>query len=162
MSEVATVETVEGLPPRESEWSSFFRRLFRDKPLGAVGGVLFLLFLLAGVFADVLAPYGINETDLHHRMEAPTLAHPLGTDHLGRDLLSRVLQGAQLSMIVGFAAAGISTVVSLVLGLLSGYFGGIADYEEGTLTQQVVIPPGASSLTFLLSMPMCDYSVDRR
>ncbi len=105
----------------------FVRRLIREKPLGAAGGAIFLVFLFCGVFADFLAPYGINDTDLRHRLEAPSWSFPFGTDHLGRDVLSRILYGAQLSMIVGFLAAGLATVVSIVLGLASGYFGGRVD-----------------------------------
>ena len=106
---------------------AFALRLWREKPLGAVGGAIFLLFLFCGVFADFIAPYGINETDMFRRLEAPSLAYPLGTDHLGRDVLSRILLGAQLSMIVGFLAATLATVVSIILGVLSGYLGGRVD-----------------------------------
>ncbi|MBD3646266.1 MAG: ABC transporter permease [Pseudomonadales bacterium] len=107
--------------------TEFTRRLIREKPLGAVGGVIFVLFLLCGIFADVLAPYGVNDTDMFHRLESPSWEFPMGTDHLGRDVLSRILIGAQLSMIVGFLAAGLATVVSIVLGILSGYVGGKTD-----------------------------------
>ena len=86
---------------------SFIRRLWRDKKLGAIGGAIFLIFLICGVFADFLAPFGENETDLSVRLLAPNWEHLLGTDHLGRDVLSRVLIGAQLSMVVGFLAAGL-------------------------------------------------------
>ena len=106
---------------------AFVRRLVREKPLGAAGGAIFLVFLFCGIFADFLAPYGKNETNLEVRLEAPSLAHPLGTDHLGRDVLSRILIGAKLSMIVSFLAAGIGTLVSLVIGVLSGYLGGKTD-----------------------------------
>lgn len=105
----------------------FVRRLVREKPLGAIGGGIFLLFLLAGLFADVIAPYGVNETDMLRRLQAPDLEHWLGTDHIGRDVLSRILIGAQLSMIVGFLAAGLATLVSIVLGVLCGYLGGRVD-----------------------------------
>lgn len=105
----------------------FTVKLWRDKPLGAVGGLIFLIFLFCGIFADVLAPYGMNDTNLAVRLQAPSWAYPFGTDHLGRDVLSRVLVGAQLSMIVGFMAAGLATIVSIVLGLVSGYFGGKVD-----------------------------------
>ena len=108
---------------RHGVFLSFILRLFREKPLGAVGGVIFLIFLCCGVFADFLAPYGVNETNMLSRLEAPSLGHPMGTDHLGRDVLSRILIGAKLSMIVGFLAAGLATVVSIVLGIVSGYFG---------------------------------------
>lgn len=108
-------------------WLGFVRRLIREKPLGAVGGGIFLVFLLAGLLADVIAPYGFNETDMLRRLEAPNWDYWLGTDHLGRDVLSRILIGAQLSMIVGFLAAGLATVVSIVLGVLCGYLGGRVD-----------------------------------
>ncbi|MBX3706942.1 MAG: ABC transporter permease [Pseudomonadales bacterium] len=118
-----------GLPRsvHDNRFLAFNRRLIREKPLGAVGGAVFLLFLLAGALADVIAPFGLNETDMLRRLEAPNLAHWFGTDHLGRDVFSRILMGAQLSMIVGLAAAGLATVVSIVLGVLSGYLGGRID-----------------------------------
>lgn len=107
--------------------SGFVRRLMREKPLGAIGGAIFVLFLFCGVFADVLAPFGMNETDMSHRLEAPSWQFLFGTDHLGRDVLSRVLIGAQISMLVAFLAAGLATFVSIVLGVLSGYFGARVD-----------------------------------
>jgi peptide/nickel transport system permease protein len=67
----------------------FFVRLFREKPLGAAGGVIFILFLLAGIFADVLAPYGMNQISPRNRLLPPSWAYPFGTDNLGRDMLSR-------------------------------------------------------------------------
>ncbi len=106
---------------------AFAQRLWREKRLGAVGGIIFLLFLFCGIFADVLAPYGMNETNLSVRLQSPSLDYPFGTDHLGRDILSRVLIGAQLSMVVGFLAAGLATVISIVIGVASGYFGGRVD-----------------------------------
>jgi len=109
-------------------------RFLREKPLGAAGGGIFLLFLLVGIFADFIAPYGMNEVDMLRRLEAPSLDHVLGTDHLGRDVLSRLIIGARLSMIVGFLAAGLATLVSIFLGIISGYFGGRVD----TLIQRFV------------------------
>ena len=105
----------------------FVLRLVREKPLGAVGAAIFLLFLLCGVLAGLLAPYGMNEINPINRMKAPSLAFPLGTDYLGRDQLSRILYGAQLSVIIGFCAAGLATVISIVIGVVSGYVGGRAD-----------------------------------
>ena len=106
---------------------TFTLRLIREKPLGAFGGAIFVLFLFFGLFADFLIPYGVNETDLRVRLEGPSADHLFGTDHLGRDVLSRVLIGAQLSMTIGFVAAGVATIISIVLGVLSGYFGGKVD-----------------------------------
>ncbi len=126
MSEVVYTPPVTG-PAGRSRFVAFNLRMFQDKPLGAFGGIIFFLFLFCGIFADVLAPYGVNDTDLFHRLESPSLAFPMGTDHLGRDVLSRILIGAQLSMIVGFLAAGLATVISIVLGIVSGYVGGKTD-----------------------------------
>jgi len=105
----------------------FIGRLFREKPLGAAGAVVFVLFLFCGIFADVLAPYGMNQISPINRLKPPSLQFPFGTDNLGRDMLSRCLYGAQLSVIIGFCAAGIATVISVVLGIVSGYLGGKFD-----------------------------------
>ena len=119
--------------PRARSWRpssptlKFIGRLFREKPLGAIGGVVFLLFLLCGIFADVLAPYGANQISPINRLKPPSLAFPFGTDNLGRDMLSRCLYGAQLSVIIGFCAAGLATLISVALGILTGYLGGKFD-----------------------------------
>ena len=105
----------------------FVIRLFREKPLGAAGGVIFILFLLCGVFADVLAPYGMNQISPRNRLLAPSWAYPFGTDNLGRDMLSRCLYGAQISVIIAFTAASLATIVSIVIGILTGYLGGKVD-----------------------------------
>ena len=106
---------------------SFALRLVREKPLGATGAAIFLIFLLCGLFAAWLAPYGMNEINPINRMKAPSLAFPLGTDYLGRDQLSRMLYGAQLSVIISFCAAGLATVISVLIGIVSGYAGGRTD-----------------------------------
>jgi len=105
----------------------FIARLFREKPLGAAGGVIFVLFLLCGVFADVLAPYGMNQINPRARLLPPSWAHWFGTDNLGRDMLSRCLYGAQISVIIAFATATLATVVSVAIGILTGYLGGKID-----------------------------------
>lgn len=127
MSDAVYAPTMSTLAGPRPALVTFLIRLVREKPLGAVGGAVFLVFLLCGIFADFLAPYGVNETNMSHRLEAPSWDFPLGTDHLGRDVLSRILIGAQLSMIVAFLAAGFATVVSLAVGVVSGYFGGKTD-----------------------------------
>ncbi len=107
--------------------AGFVRRLFRDKPLGAAAGVVFLLFLFCGIFADLLAPYGFNEISPINRLKPPSWQFPFGTDHLGRDVLSRCLYGAQLSVIIGLSAAALATVISVLIGILTGYLGGRFD-----------------------------------
>ena len=107
--------------------AGFLRRLFRDKPLGAAGGVIFMLFLFCGLFADVLAPFGMNEINPVNRLKAPSWQFPFGTDNLGRDMLSRCLYGAQLSVIIGITAASLATFVSVSIGIATGYLGGKVD-----------------------------------
>jgi peptide/nickel transport system permease protein len=110
-----------------SPFVHFLGRLFREKPLGAAGGVVFILFLLCGIFAEFLAPHGMNQINPIQRLKAPSWAYPFGTDNLGRDMLSRCLYGAQLSVIIGFCAAGLATFISVFLGIITGYIGGKVD-----------------------------------
>ena len=105
----------------------FVKRLFREKPLGAAGAVICLMFLFCGIFADVLAPYGMNEIKLSNRLKPPSWEHPFGTDNLGRDMLSRNLYGAQISVIIGLSAATLATFISVLLGIVTGYLGGKFD-----------------------------------
>ena len=114
-------------PKRRNAFLGFVMRLIREKPLGAAGALIFLLFLLCGIFADFLAPYGYNQISPINRLKPPSWKFPFGTDNLGRDILSRCIYGAQLSVIIGFCAAGLATVISVVVGILSGYLGGRFD-----------------------------------
>ncbi len=125
----AVAETTAAVPPRRKRGPvlHFIGRLFREKPLGAAGAMVFVLFLFCGIFADVLAPYGMNQIAPLNRLKPPSWAFPFGTDNLGRDMLSRCLYGAQLSVIIGFCAAGIATFISVFLGIVSGYLGGKFD-----------------------------------
>jgi peptide/nickel transport system permease protein len=108
-------------------WIDTIIRLFREKPLGAFGAIVTILLILTGIFAGVVAPHGYNEGFPEARLAAPSLRFPLGTDHLGRDVLSRVIYGARISTIVGFSATSIATLISVFLGILSGYLGGKFD-----------------------------------
>lgn len=103
------------------------KRLFREKPLGAAGAVICVIFLFCGIFADVLAPYGMNEINPLNRLKPPSWAFPFGTDNLGRDVLSRCMFGAQISIVIGLSAATLATAISVVLGILTGYLGGKFD-----------------------------------
>jgi peptide/nickel transport system permease protein len=128
MSAIATPAAVIAVSPQAAVRSSgFFARLFRDKPLGAAGGVLLLLFVVIGVCAQWIAPYGFNEIAPIQRLKPPSWAHWFGTDHLGRDVLSRCIYGAQLSVIIGCSAALLATLISALIGIVSGYAGGRFD-----------------------------------
>jgi peptide/nickel transport system permease protein len=115
------------LPPPRHPLRIFFSRLVREKPVGAAAALLFLIFVLCGIFAAQLAPFGYNEINMLERLKAPSWRHPFGTDNLGRDMLSRCLYGAQLSVIIGLSAAALATILSVVIGILSGYLGGKVD-----------------------------------
>ena len=86
-----------------------------------------LLFVLIGVFAALLAPYGFNQIAPLDRLKPPSMAHWFGTDNLGRDVLSRCIYGAQISVIIGLSGAALATIISAVIGIVSGYFGGRFD-----------------------------------
>ncbi|MBA7554188.1 Oligopeptide transport system permease protein OppC [subsurface metagenome] len=99
----------------------------REKPLGTVGLVITLLLLFTGIFADFLAPYGMNETHPGRFLAPPSAMFWLGADNLGRDILSRIIFGARVSVIVGLAASFIATILSVIIGVVSGYIGGKLD-----------------------------------
>jgi peptide/nickel transport system permease protein len=102
-------------------------RLVKEKPLGLIGGIIVLVMFLTGIFANFLAPYGYNEMVFTDRLNPPSATHLMGTDNMGRDMLSRIIYGARISMIVGLAGAAISAIVGFLVGGLSGYFGGKFD-----------------------------------
>ena len=102
------------------------RRLLRNR-LAVAGGLVVALLCLIALFADVLAPLPYTKTNFSRLNEAPSRAYPLGTDHVGRDLLSRMIYGARVSMLVGLGAQVIVILIGVPVGALSGYLGGRAD-----------------------------------
>jgi len=102
-------------------------RMVREKPLGTIGAVIILVLLITGIFSDFLAPYGFNEPDLWARLAGPSAKHILGCDNLGRDLLSRIIYGARISMIIGLSATTLNVIVGTIIGVVSGYIGGKFD-----------------------------------
>ncbi len=102
-------------------------RLVKEKPLGVIGGVIVLIMFFSGIFADFLAPYGMTEAHPRDSLSPPSSQYLLGTDTLGRDLLSRVIYGARISMIVGLAGAGLTTFLAAIIGIISGFTGGKLD-----------------------------------
>ena len=105
----------------------FLSRLVTEKPLGLFGMILVLVMFGAGIFADWVAPYALNDLHLRDRLLAPGGQYLLGTDNLGRDLLSQTIYGARVSMVIGLGATALSTVVGAAIGLTSGYIGGKFD-----------------------------------
>jgi peptide/nickel transport system permease protein len=112
--------------PRDSAWTVVWR-FARKKPLGAAGGVLMLVMLVTALLANVLQTHDPIATDAASTLARPSEDHLLGTDHLGRDIYSRIVHGARVSLIVGIGSTLLGSVLGGVIGLLSGYAGGKTD-----------------------------------
>jgi len=130
----------------------FFVRLVREKPLGAVGGFIVLLLLFVGIFADMLAPYGFNDIHPAESLQASSSKYVLGTDNIGRDVLSRVIYGARISLIVGIGATSISILVSTLLGIFSGFVGGKFDMLLQRFVDAWMCFPGIIILVVVVSL----------
>jgi len=142
-------------------------RLFLNrKPLGAIGAAIVLLLIVVALAAPLLAPYEYDVGVASDRLQGPSLAHPFGTDANGRDMLSRIIWGARISVTVGFGAVALSTLLAVVVGTASGYFGGTIDLMVQRLvdiwiafpalvlliSMVAVIGPGLWSITFILGI----------
>ena len=102
-------------------------RLVKEKPMGMIGGVIVVALLLTGIFANFIAPYDPNVMIPGARLSAPSSSFLLGADNLGRDLLSRIIYGARISLIVGLVGAGLQVVIGFLIGGISGFYGGKLD-----------------------------------
>jgi oligopeptide transport system permease protein len=123
----ATAETSSAPRVRGSSlWRDGARRLLRNR-LAVAGGIVIALMCLVAIFADFLAPFPYTKTNFGRLNEAPTVDYPLGTDQLGRDMLSRMIHGARVSMLVGLGAQVIVVLLGVPIGALSGYLGGRVD-----------------------------------
>src|SRR5881392_3254632 len=125
LSPRADVATAIG-PRSSSLWRDGVRRLLKNR-LALAGGLVVVLLCLIAIFADLLAPLPYTKTNFGRLNEPPSHDFPLGTDALGRDLLSRMIYGARVSMLVGLGAQVIVVLIGVPIGALSGYLGGRAD-----------------------------------
>lgn len=131
---------------------SVLKRLFRDKPLGATGGLVLLFMLVVGICADLVAPFGYNEINMIERLQSPSWTHWFGTDNLGRDVMSRCIYGARLSVIIGCSAALLSTVISILIGVTSGYWSGRFDMVMQRFVDAWMSFPGLIILIVVVSV----------
>jgi oligopeptide transport system permease protein len=109
-----------------SLWNDAYRRLVQNKA-AMIGGMVLVFFILCAIFAPLIAPYSYSYQDLDLGASKPSWDHLLGTDVMGRDLLSRILYGARISLMVGFVATGVALVIGVSWGIIAGYFGGRVD-----------------------------------
>jgi peptide/nickel transport system permease protein len=116
--------------------------VIRKKPLGMASALLLLVLVLTAIFADVLAPYDPLEARPEIRLQAPSRAHPFGTDDIGRDVLSRVVYGSRISLWVGLLAVGIGTMAGMVIGLACGYWEGRLDIVLQRVMDAIQAIPG--------------------
>lgn len=118
-SKSATAET----PPRVKEWRRF-SRVFLGRKLVVFGLIVIIVFAFVAILAPLIAPYTANTPDLTSTLQGPSFKHLLGTDALGRDTLSRIIYGTQISLEVGLLVVAVACLAGIILGTVAGYYGG--------------------------------------
>src|SRR6185295_17906081 len=133
---LATEPLLRERPKGPGTWGSNLLRFCLRKPLGAIGLVIVVAMLIVALFVDGslfgssspwIAPEGYNDQHIRAINQGVSWSHPMGTDDLGRDILSRILYGARISAVIGYGSVAIIVVVSLVLGTVSGFYSGWVD-----------------------------------
>jgi len=127
---------------RHSLLAELFIRLVKEKPLGTVGAAIVLVCLFVAIFAEFLAPYGFNDITPGAFLKPPSARYVLGTDSLGRDMLSRIIFGARVSMVVGLCGTALATIAATIIGLISGFAGGKTDIVVQRIVDAILCFPG--------------------
>ena len=140
---VASLPVAARKAPKTRAWYvDVWIQMLRRKPLGTVGAVIVLVMVGAAAFAELLSPYGFAQTSLTERFIAMNGSHWLGTDQLGRDLLTRLMYGARISLYVGFGAVALGSLLATIVGVLSAYFGGKLDlWLQRVVDAWMAFPP---------------------
>ena len=126
-----TTQTSILLPEQQVKYAGFWAgawRRFRRNVLAMYGLVFVILIVIVGVFAPVLAPYPYGKNNLDHSLEPPSMAYPMGTDQLGRDMLSRIMFAARPMLLVGILTQVAALLIGVPMGILAGYAGGVFDW----------------------------------
>ena len=152
MSDAIGIPSVEIAPKRRSRLAAFLIRLVKEKPLGTISGIIILSLIFVAIFAAVLAPYPYIEIHLADILKAPSAQYLLGTDHVGRDFLSRIIYGARISMAVGLAATALNVVVAVLIGGISGFLGGKLDLAVQRFVDAWMGFPGLLMLLTIMSI----------
>lgn len=122
----STIASSASVMPGRQGFAQLRTLVWRDKK-ALVGSVVLTIFLLSAIFGNLISPYDPSDMAFD-MMESPSWSHPLGTDDLGRDLLSRIIVGTQVSLFVGISTVVIALIAGLILGVLAGYLGGWVDH----------------------------------
>jgi peptide/nickel transport system permease protein len=128
-------------PPHRSELRRFMR-IFFGRTLYLIGFIIVAIIILTAIFAPLLAPYDPIENDLRGKLQSPSWEHWLGTDQLGRDILSRIIYGTRISLEIGFAAIFSSAIIGILMGLAAAYFGGWVFTIIMRITDALMALPG--------------------
>ena len=135
-----------------SFWWDVLLRLVTTKPLGLIGAVIVVVMVVAAIGAPLLAPYDYTEIVASERLKAPSLTYFFGTDNLGRDVFSRILRGARVSLYVGFAAVALATTAATLIGIWSAYFGGWFDTIAQRLVDAMQALPGLILILTIMAL----------
>ena len=152
MSDAIGIPSAVSEPKRRNKLAEFFIRLVKEKPLGTACGIIVLLLIFVAIFGVQLAPYPYKEMHLIDRLQAPSARYLLGTDHVGRDLLSRLIFGARISILVGLTVTTIDVVMSTLIGGTSGFLGGKFDLLVQRWCDAWVCFPGLLLLLTIMSI----------
>ena len=128
-------------PPKRSEFKRVVRVYF-GRQLYTIGFIICVILIVVAIFAPFIAPYDPGATNMSIVKQEPTAAHWLGTDQLGRDLLSRIIYGTRISLVIGFSAVFASAVIGMLMGLVAAHFGGWVFAIIMRITDALMALPG--------------------
>ncbi len=134
--------------PKVSRWHRL-SRIIRDNPLGVVGLLIVIVLIIVAISAPYLAPYDPAAYNSKAKLLGPSLDHPFGTDDIGRDMLSRVMYGARISLMVGLLSVIFGTMVGTLVGIIAGYVGGIIDAVISRIVDMAIAFPALLLLLIL-------------
>ncbi|WP_117366946.1 ABC transporter permease [Natrarchaeobaculum sulfurireducens] len=137
---------------RKTHYSRFIRK-FRNNQKAMIGVVIVVGLFVTALFAPFMVPHDPEATSVQDRELAPSLEHPMGTDELGRDILSRVMMGSQISLYVGFTSIGAAMIMGTTIGVVAGYYQGLTDESlMRAMDAMMSFPPILLALTIVAVM----------
>jgi peptide/nickel transport system permease protein len=159
LKDVLAERRSEELPYEERTMGQIVWRSFRRHKPAMLGSVIILIFALSAIFAPRLTPFDPEKTDLDHMLEKPSAKHIMGTDDLGRDLLTRLLYGGRVSLSIGVMAMSLAVLIGAVVGGLAGFYGGWVDNVLMRFVDMMLAFPGLFIL-IILSLALRDIPIE--